>query len=116
MCGPTVFAVAGVAPAPKFQLQEEAFVEASVTVTVCPVHTVEGDVVKAAVAAANPVILILSTNKRLPYPDKFLNATTTLDCPTYVDKSTVSVLHCAAVGEKAAVVAAAVASVVFDLL
>ena len=37
-CGPAPVAVAGVAPAPKFQFQEVALNDASVNVTVCEVH------------------------------------------------------------------------------
>ncbi len=71
---------------------------------------------KAAVVVETPVRLILSTNKRFPYPDKFLKETITLDWPTYGVRFTVSVRHCPVVGVNAAVVAAAVANVVFDLL
>jgi hypothetical protein len=88
-----------------------------VKVTTSPTHAGFGVAVKFAVAVVVPVMLILSTYRLLPFPDRFLNATITEEFPTYGVKLTVSVLHCAAPdGLNEDVVAAAVARVVLDLL
>ena len=61
VCGPTPVAVAGVAPAPKFQSQEVAPVEASVKVIFCPTQAGSGVALKPAIAdEVTPVKLILS--------------------------------------------------------
>ena len=86
-------------------------------VTVCPAHTVVTDGVKDATGGAvggTAVRLMLSTNNRFPFPERFLKATITLEFPTYGVKLTVSVLHWVVVGVKLAVVAGAVAKTVFD--
>ena len=87
-------------------------------VTDCPAQTVVTVGVNEATGAAvggTAVRLMLSTNNRFPLPERFLNATITLEFPTKGLKFTVSVLHCAVVGVKLAVVAGAVAKTVFDL-
>jgi hypothetical protein len=81
LCGPAPTAVAGLAPVPKFHDQEVAPVEVFVKVTVCPTQAGLGEAVKLAVAP-DPVKLMLSTKRRLPYPERFLKATMTFDCPT----------------------------------
>lgn len=86
-------------------------------VTLCPAQTVVGAPVKLAVGMPDtPVMLMLSTYRFCPFPARLRNFTITLLLPAYGVRFTVSVRHCAAVGTNEAVVAGAVASVVFDLL
>ena len=107
-------------PPVKVQLFEVGeLVDVFVKATDCPAQIVVGVPVKLATGGgvpATPEMLILSTNRRFPYPERLRNATITLVCPTYGVRLTVSFRHCAAVGVNCDVVAAAVASVVYDLL